>query len=329
MKIKSVFCFILSTATALSVLSGCDVNVISSYEKTENSFEQALSSEVVSSQNSPSEENSSVENVSSENTNSAENSSDSSSNVTSKPQNSDMGKEDGKSDKEEEKGNGKDDEYVAKAPERDPSKSETEQWYMVLANPDNEVSKEYISAVNKATINKSFTDGKESSKYLDSRVVEAYEAMCKAAKKDGISLKAVSAYRTYAYQENLYNKRVKRFMNEQGMSEEEAKKEAATRVAIPGTSEHHLGLAVDINSVETSFENTKAFKWLQKNAENYGFVLRYPKDKKAITKIIYEPWHYRYVGVEHAKEMNRLGLCLEEYIDLLNDQNPSVPDAEN
>ena len=118
-------------------------------------------------------------------------------------------------------------------------------------------------------------------------------------------------------------------MNEQGMSEEEAKKEAATRVAIPGTSEHHLGLAVDINSVETSFENTKAFKWLQKNAENYGFVLRYPKDKKAITKIIYEPWHYRYVGVEHAKEMNRLGLCLEEYIDLLNDQNLSVPDAEN
>jgi D-alanyl-D-alanine carboxypeptidase len=110
-------------------------------------------------------------------------------------------------------------------------------------------------------------------------------------------------------------------MDENGLSEEKATEKAATMVARPGTSEHNLGLAVDINSVETSFENSKAFKWLQENAEDFGFVLRYPKDKKAITKIIYEPWHYRYVGVEHAKEMNRLGMCLEEYIEYLKAQN--------
>ena len=97
----------------------------------------------------------------------------------------------------------------------------------------------------------------------------------------------------------------------------EAKKVAATIVAVPGTSEHHIGLAVDFNSVEESFENTKAFRWLQENAEDYGFVMRYPKDKKSITKIIYEPWHYRYVGVEHAKAMNDLGLCMEEYLEYL------------
>ena len=101
------------------------------------------------------------------------------------------------------------------------------------------------------------------------------------------------------------------------MTRAEAEKKAATIVALPGTSEHHLGLAVDINSVETSFEDTAAFRWLQENAENYGFILRYPKDKQEITKIIYEPWHYRYVGVEHAKTINGLGMCFEEYVEYL------------
>ena len=66
-----------------------------------------------------------------------------------------------------------------------------------------------------------------------------------------------------------------------------------------------------------NFEKTAQFKWLSENAENYGFILRYPKDKTNITEIIYEPWHYRYVGVEHAKKMNQLGMCLEEYIEYL------------
>ncbi len=202
-------------------------------------------------------------------------------------------------------------------PERDPEREEWEQWYMVLVNPDNELSKEYIENVDKATINSSYSTNRASSKYLDSRAVDAFVAMCKAAKKDKIKLYAVSAYRTYSYQEGLFKRRIQRFIDENGLGREAAEKKAATMVARPGTSEHHLGLAVDINSVETSFEKTKEFKWLQANAEKYGFVLRYPKNKKSITKIIYEPWHYRFVGVEHAKEMNRLGLCLEEYVEHL------------
>ena len=195
---------------------------------------------------------------------------------------------------------------------------EYNKWYLKLANPDNSVSKEFINNVNKAKINSKFTSGADSSKYLDSRIVDKFNAMCQAALNDGVSLISVSAYRTYSYQNTLYNNRVNRCMNENSnLSKEEAKKIAATIVAVPGTSEHHLGLAVDINSVEETFENTKAFRWLQENAADYGFIMRYPKDKQNITKIIYEPWHYRYVGVEHAKEMLRLDMCMEEYLDYL------------
>lgn len=198
----------------------------------------------------------------------------------------------------------------------DAMKAELDQWYMKLVNPDISVSTDFINSVDLAEINEKYTSGSQSSKYLDSRIVETFNTMCKDAAKDGVTLMAVSSYRTYAYQQSLYNKRVQRCINE-GLSEEAAKKKAATIVALPGTSEHHLGLAVDINSVEESFENTDAFRWLQKNAENYGFILRYPKDKQNITKIIYEPWHYRYVGVEHAKAINSLGMCLEEYVEYL------------
>lgn len=197
------------------------------------------------------------------------------------------------------------------------NRAELEQWYMKLVNPDNSVTSEFIDSVKLTEITKEFTSGAQSSKYLDSRVVEAFENMCRAAKKDNVTIISVSAYRTYSYQQGLYNRRVERFQTENGLSLDAAKKKAATMVAIPGTSEHHLGLAVDINYVEESFENTAAFRWLQNNAADYGFIMRYPKDKQEITKIIYEPWHYRYVGVEHAKEINRLGMCFEEYVDYL------------
>ena len=195
-------------------------------------------------------------------------------------------------------------------------KAEVDKWYMKLVNPDNSVDQSFISNVDLLEINSKYTSGSQSSKMLDRRVVESFENMCKAAEEDGIAMISISSYRTYSYQENLYKNRVQRCINE-GMSRTEAEKKAATIVALPGTSEHHLGLAVDINSVETSFENTTAFRWLQENAENFGFILRYPKDKQDITKIIYEPWHYRYVGVEHAKAINDLGMCLEEYVEYL------------
>ena len=195
-------------------------------------------------------------------------------------------------------------------------KAELDKWYMKLVNPDNSVDRNFISNVDLLEINSKYTSGSQSSKMLDRRVVESFENMCKAADDDGITLISISSYRTYSYQESLYKNRVQRCINE-GLSRTEAEKKAATIVAIPGTSEHHLGLAVDINSVETSFENTSAFRWLQQNAKNFGFILRYPEDKQDITKIIYEPWHYRYVGVEHAKTINDLGMCFEEYVEYL------------
>ncbi len=198
----------------------------------------------------------------------------------------------------------------------DALKAELDKWYMKLVNPDNAVDRNFISSVDRGEINSRYTSGSESSKTLDKRVIEHFENMCKDAANDGITLISISSYRTYAYQEGLYKNRVQRCINE-GLSRAEAEKKAATIVALPGTSEHHLGLAVDINSVEESFENTSAFRWLKENAENYGFILRYPKDKQGITKIIYEPWHYRFVGVEHAKAMNDLGMCFEEYVDYL------------
>ena len=102
------------------------------------------------------------------------------------------------------------------------------------------------------------------------------------------------------------------------LSEEEIKNLAGTISAYRGTSEHEVGLAVDFNSVEESFENTAEFQWLKTNAADYGFVLRYAKEKQDITGVIYEPWHYRYVGEKHAKKINELGYCLEEYIEYLN-----------
>ncbi len=123
----------------------------------------------------------------------------------------------------------------------------------------------------------------------------------------------ISAWRDYGTQKTLYDAQIKKW-KDKGYSQADAEKEAASRVAIPGTSEHHTGLAVDFNSTNQSFENTKAFKWLKENAQDYGFIMRYPSDKMDITGgIIYEPWHWRFVGINIAKEMKELGMCYEEY----------------
>ena len=151
---------------------------------------------------------------------------------------------------------------------------------------------------------------------FDSRAVEAVNIMCDAARADGVTLTVISAYRTISKQNSLYNNKVDRLVNA-GYDREEALVEAATAVARPGTSEHHLGLAVDFNSVEQDFENTKAGKWLRQHAAEYGFIMRYPSGKKDITGVIYEPWHFRFVGRKHAAAIEEMGVCLEEYLDYL------------
>ena len=156
----------------------------------------------------------------------------------------------------------------------------------------------------------------------DARAVAYLNAMCAAAEKDGVNLLVISSHRTNARQTTLYNNQVnKQRAKYPNLSEDEIKKKAATVSAYPGTSEHELGLAIDFNSVEESFENTPQYQWLKTHAADYGFILRYTKEKQDITGVIYEPWHYRYVGEKHAKKINQLGYCLEEYIEYLKNNN--------
>ena len=145
--------------------------------------------------------------------------------------------------------------------------------------------------------------------------------MFEAAEKAGVPLDFYSGYRSIVRQNRNFVRSVENNMKS-GLTLEQAKAKTNKSRAYPGTSEHNLGLAIDIlvkgnRDLSENFEKTPQFKWLMENAENYGFVLRYPKNKTEITGIMYEPWHFRYVGIEHAKEMNELGLCLEEYIDYL------------
>ena len=153
---------------------------------------------------------------------------------------------------------------------------------------------------------------------LEAVAAQHCREMIEAAKKDGIELKVLSAYRTVAYQQDLFDRNIKSRMDNDGMSYDEAYYDVSINIAPPGGSEHNAGLAVDI--IETDhwdtyeeFEDTEEFAWLIDHCAEYGFILRYLKGKEGITGYIYEPWHYRYVGVNHAKAVMESGLCLEEY----------------
>ncbi|MCI1965982.1 MAG: M15 family metallopeptidase [Oscillospiraceae bacterium] len=150
---------------------------------------------------------------------------------------------------------------------------------------------------------------------LNRRAAAAYQKMNSAAASDGISLWISSAYRSVERQEELFRQEIADYSKSYS-SQGEAQAYAEQSVARPGYSEHATGLAMDLNGVRNDFDEMPAFQWLSEHAQDYGFILRYPKDKQNITKIKYEPWHYRYVGVEHAQSMKEKNLCLEEYLDL-------------
>ncbi len=133
-------------------------------------------------------------------------------------------------------------------------------------------------------------------------------AMVAAAQKDGVNLKVWSPFRSYAIQNDLFQKQVAR------VGGDEAK--AATVVARPGTSEHNTGLCADFNMASDAFESTPMYSWMCENAEDYGFILRYPQEKQDVTGVIYESWHWRFVGINNAKEINELGVTLEEFIEM-------------
>ena len=153
---------------------------------------------------------------------------------------------------------------------------------------------------------------------MDVRAADKAKEMIAAAKKDGITLQVCSAYRSHQKQTDNFNAKLQTYLDK-GWTYDEAYAKTATIIAVPGTSEHETGLALDIvtpsyQNLDSGYANTDAAKWLLENAADYGFILRFPKDKQDITKIIFEPWHYRYVGTEYSSRIMESGLCLEEWL---------------
>lgn len=186
---------------------------------------------------------------------------------------------------------------------------EVSDWRLILVNRDYILPDGYKPKLANAV------EGGYDDMYLDERVAPYYNEMYKAAYEDGIHLVPISGYRSVQRQTNNFERKINTYMD-MGYDKVEATQKAATVILPPGTSEHNAGLAMDICSLEQNFEETEEFEWLCENAADYGFILRYPEDKQDITKIIYEPWHWRYVGVEAAKEMEASGECLEEYLGI-------------
>lgn len=151
---------------------------------------------------------------------------------------------------------------------------------------------------------------------FDSRAIDKLRALVKDGKK--YNIRVASLFRTYEHQQRLYNNRVAKEMAK-GNKRAQAEVIAASVVARPGTSEHNLGLAVDFlfgkySSLSPDYENTEAYAWMLEHCADYGFILRYPKNKQSVTGVIFEPWHYRYVGEQAAQEIMSRGICLEEYL---------------
>lgn len=189
-------------------------------------------------------------------------------------------------------------------------------WSLVLVGPSNKTEKEIAQK----------DLGKLSNGYLvDQRIVSAYEKLADAAKAAGHPLAMVSAYRSVAYQEEIFNANVNTLMS-QGHTKEEAIRITKLTFTEPGYSEHHTGLAVDVvdqdwyqnhtgELLNEGFGDTDGGKWLQAHAREYGFIIRYPKGKHDITQIDYEPWHLRYVGVEVATYIEEHEMTFEEFLE--------------
>lgn len=182
---------------------------------------------------------------------------------------------------------------------------------IIIANPWNAIRDDYVPDLVEA----------ENGYRVDRNCVDSLLQMLRDCRTAGYDAQITSAYRDHETQVYLYERKVNYYLG-LGYAEADARREAGTVVAVPGTSEHELGLAVDL--VDSSYwvldeaqEHTPAQQWLMAHAWEYGFILRYPSDKSSYTGIIYEPWHYRYVGTDLARILHESGLCLEEYLNTL------------
>lgn len=187
-------------------------------------------------------------------------------------------------------------------------------WNLIVVNVDNPVPAGYDV----------ITEKYDGTMEVDSRIMDPLSDMIRAAREDGVSLWISSGYRSNHLQRRLFEDETASYLQD-GYPRANAESMAANAVAVPGTSEHETGLAVDLNQVSADFQYTEAYRWLSENAEDYGFVQRYPEDKQEVTGIITEPWHYRYVGQAAAKTMNARGMCLEEYAAGLMDGSIEAP----
>ena len=181
-------------------------------------------------------------------------------------------------------------------------------WNMTLVNAENPMQEGYVPELAEV----------ENGYSVDARIAEDLNAMLAAARDDGCQPQICSAYRSVEKQVQVFNDTVNGWIN-QGSSFWDAYQRTTQEVALPGTSEHGIGLAVDIVSnqyaeLDAKQAETKEAQWLQEHCYEYGFILRYPPEKQSLTGIIYEPWHYRYVGREMAQKIKESGLTLEEYL---------------
>lgn len=184
-----------------------------------------------------------------------------------------------------------------------PNKKKITDWRLILVNKENPLPKDFVIELENI----------DETKQFDKRAIGELRRMIQAIKNSGINnIWVQSAYRSIEYQQNLYDNKINDYLNK-GVTKEEAEKLTLEYINKPGESEHNLGLAVDFNNVNNDFKNTKAFEWLNDNAKEYGFIMRYPEEKAEITGVAYEPWHWRYVGKDNAYKMEELNMCLEEY----------------
>ncbi len=188
--------------------------------------------------------------------------------------------------------------------------------HILLANPWNYIPDDYDPDLVELSKSIAVEDC-----YVERSCYDDLLAMLRDCNEECPSVCVVSGYRTHDYQTRSYERKVNFYMDS-GYERAEAERLAGMVIAKPGTSEHQLGLAVDIVdtrhwALDEVQADLPAQKWLMENSWKYGFILRYPNDKSEITGIIYEPWHYRYVGKEIAEEIHKSGLTLEEYLENL------------
>ena len=191
-------------------------------------------------------------------------------------------------------------------------------WNLILVNPWNPMPENYSVELEEI-----------SGGGVDKRCYPQLQKMMDDCRAQGYSPYICSSFRTWDLQQRLFNNQIQEFIV-QGHDEEEARALAAREVAVPGTSEHQLGLAVDIIdtsnwNLDESQENVPAQQWLMANSWRYGFILRYPVGSTSVTGIIYEPWHYRYVGCQAAKEIYQRGITLDEYLGRTEQYIKSAP----